>query len=346
MQRILIIGAGIAATAIVTELVKNISASSKTTPVEITLAEKSRGFGGRMATRRSAPFEFDHGAQFFTARSTAFQQFVDKGIENGSIVEWQARVATFEPGNELDPQIWPEPHYVATPTMSSLCKHTLNTLAEQGIINLLLQTEVTELCRLTSAEGDYWKAMSGHNPIGDFDLVISTAPSQQTEALFANANFSDMPSLLSTSHLPCFSLMIGLERAPSLNFDFALVKDSPISIIVQNSSKPRRDDSASLLIHSDNRWARNHWDESTTAIQETLLIELQRIISIKQEDIAHIDFHRWRYAKTDSSAGKDFLFDRRLQLAACGDWCLGGRIEDAFLSGTRLGKALSTYIAG
>jgi len=30
----------------------------------VSLFEKSRGVGGRMASRRSGPYEFDHGAQF------------------------------------------------------------------------------------------------------------------------------------------------------------------------------------------------------------------------------------------------------------------------------------------
>jgi len=52
--------------------------------------------------------------------------------------------------------------------------------------------------------------------------------------------------------------------------------------------------------------------------------------------------HRWRYARTANSAGEDFLLDRQLRLAACGDWCLGERVEDAFLSGLRLAKVLNS----
>ena len=35
---------------------------------EVTLLEKGRGVGGRMATRRMEGARIDHGAQFFTAR--------------------------------------------------------------------------------------------------------------------------------------------------------------------------------------------------------------------------------------------------------------------------------------
>ena len=39
----------------------------------VTLIEKSRGFGGRMATRRTEFGGFDHGAQYFTVRDKRFE---------------------------------------------------------------------------------------------------------------------------------------------------------------------------------------------------------------------------------------------------------------------------------
>jgi predicted NAD/FAD-dependent oxidoreductase len=46
--------------------------------------------------------------------------------------------------------------------------------------------------------------------------------------------------------------------------------------------------------------------------------------------------HRWRYAFTAEALGKPFLWDRTSQLGACGDWCLGRRVEDAWRSGVDL----------
>jgi predicted NAD/FAD-dependent oxidoreductase len=44
--------------------------------IACTLFDKSRGLGGRMATRRVDTLHFDHGAQFFTARSARFASLV------------------------------------------------------------------------------------------------------------------------------------------------------------------------------------------------------------------------------------------------------------------------------
>ena len=67
MRRVAVIGAGLSGLA-----ARELSESS-----EVTVFEKSRGYGGRMATRYGGDFEFDHGAQFFTARSAEFQEFLE-----------------------------------------------------------------------------------------------------------------------------------------------------------------------------------------------------------------------------------------------------------------------------
>ena len=43
--------------------------------------------------------------------------------------------------------------------------------------------------------------------------------------------------------------------------------------------------------------------------------------------------HRWRYARVATPIGETCLFDADLGIGACGDWCLGGKIEAAVLSG-------------
>lgn len=45
--------------------------------LDVTVFEKSRGLGGRMANRRAEPnLRFDHGAQYFTARDHNFALYV------------------------------------------------------------------------------------------------------------------------------------------------------------------------------------------------------------------------------------------------------------------------------
>jgi predicted NAD/FAD-dependent oxidoreductase len=47
--------------------------------------------------------------------------------------------------------------------------------------------------------------------------------------------------------------------------------------------------------------------------------------------------HRWRYALASQPLGAPFMWDAAQLLGLCGDWCLAGRLEAAFLSGQGLG---------
>jgi len=46
--------------------------------------------------------------------------------------------------------------------------------------------------------------------------------------------------------------------------------------------------------------------------------------------------HRWLYAKTAQALGPSHLWYKRQGIGLCGDWCLGHRAEDAFISGLEL----------
>ena len=112
MKRIAIVGAGIAGLTLARELGNS---------ADITLFEKYHPAGGRMSHCTLGDFIFDHGAQYFTARSKPFQDFLDPFIRSGLVAEWQPRVFTLAPGEKPYKRDWFEPHYVAVPHMHSLC---------------------------------------------------------------------------------------------------------------------------------------------------------------------------------------------------------------------------------
>ena len=79
MKTVAIIGAGLS----------GLTLANALSPIaNVTVFEKSRGVGGRMSTRRAAPYEFDHGAQYFTAKSREFMAFIEGYARSGVTHEW------------------------------------------------------------------------------------------------------------------------------------------------------------------------------------------------------------------------------------------------------------------
>lgn len=331
MQEILIIGAGMAATA----LAKSLAGQAR-----LSLVEKSRGMGGRMSTRRSDAFQFDHGAQFLTARSEEFKAFTAEALDKGWLAPWEPRVTTLEVGAANYKREWFEPHFVATPSMNGLCKAQLRELESQHgeHFKIALGTQVAKIVRGDSGQWQVFDSLE--NSLGSYDIVISTAPPRQTEALFQDCGFSETPALAHAEHLPCFSLMLGFDTDLQLPFDLAVVKNSCVALIANDGTKPGRSSARSLLVHADNAWARANLEEPSEQVEERLLTETLSLTGLSEASISYRSLHRWRYAKTEKALEREFLLDREEGLAACGDWCLGGTVESAYLSGYRLGVAL------
>lgn len=325
-MKIAIIGAGISGLTTAINLDKN---------YEITLFEKSRGAGGRICTRYTDSYNFDHGAQFFTARSPEFKEFLKPLINSGVIDNWKARLIEVRDNVIINRQQWNNdlPHYVGVPSMSSIGKYLSKNL------NIKLNTEVSIQ---KSLEG--WKVVDSDGEVfGHYDWVISSIPAEQSLQLLPDY-FSHHDALKQKKMLGCYSLMLGFDEALDLDWDAAQLTGTDISWIAVNSSKPGRPDDYSLLVHSTNEWAEEHLDDNVDAVKAYLHTQVAEIIGQNVYSAHHIDLHRWRYANIPKQDNNTLFIDSESKLAACGDWCKKGRIEEAFRSGFDLAKEMNNIL--
>ena len=324
-MRIAVIGAGLSGLSF---------AHASRSFADIQLFEKSRGVGGRLATRRAADHEFDHGAQFFTCRAKSLESLLKDNDFQSIVSEWQPKLVTLAPDSETFKRAWFEPHYVGVPSMTAFPKRLAGDLA------ISYSTQVQEISRY----GQVWqlKDKSGAE-LGMFDWVVSAMPAPQVGMLFGT-EFSEHRSVTEAQLSPCFALMVALRDRPRLNFEAAVVRQSPISWLAINNSKPSRSAPSGLVVHSSNAWATAHIDEEPTVIENQLLDALHQLIDTDSLSIKAIHLQRWRYAKVEKAIGKAFLVDEKNRLAAVGDWCLGNRAEDAFVSGRALAEHLGRIL--
>ena len=322
MKKIAIIGAGLSGLTIAQKLSKHFA---------ITVFEKSRGVGGRMATRRADVFEFDHGAQYFTVKSALFNDFIQPMLHNGIISRWNARFAEINPEGVLHKKVWGEsmPHFVGNPSMSRMCQHIAADL------DVRLNT------RIKSIKPDhYWRLFDeADNDLGIYDWVIITTPSAQAAQLMP-VSFKDHRQLASIKMSGCYSLMLGFAENPELNFDAAIVKEADISWISVNSSKPGRPSQPTLLVNSTNAWAEANINVAQEVIVDHLSQELSRITGIDRSKAKCEMLQHWRYANIGFQTNHKGLVDIEQKLAACGDWCIKGRVESAFLVGCNVANQI------
>ena len=327
MRRVAVIGAGLSGLVAARELRER---------CEVTVFEKSRGYGGRMATRYGGEFEFDHGAQYFTARSAEFQEFLEPLIAQGAVACWRARFAELDRDTVIATRDWDDafPHYVGAPRMNAIGRYLADGLT------IRQNTTVTHLDR----EADGWSlADNDGNSLGRFDWVVCALPAAQTAALVpADSRLHQLAGEVPMR--ACYALMLGFDRPLRLPWQAALVNGADISWISVNSSKPQRADRFTLVVHSTNGYADANLDTHLPAVQDHLLREVSEVAGIDCGQASFCQLQRWRYANVDKQPGPACLVDEETQLAGCGDWFRHGRVEAAFSSGLEVAGKLRALV--
>lgn len=308
MAKIAIVGAGLAAASLWRVLRGQ---------HHIEIFEKSRGLGGRLATRRQDGVQFNHGAQFLTARSKEFLDFLGEC----AAIEWKPRITTLSQDRQPYKRDWFEPHWVGTPSMSALLKPVFDQCP------LELGRRIERLEKTSQGwqlQGEGWNS-------SDFDAVVMTCPAEQASALLP-ASFEGRGLLDQVRMLPCFALMACLTRG-------CVVPSWQAAAIQAQVLQWASFGESTLLLHSCNQWAQHNLELPLEQVQSLMLEEFSELSGLSLQ-YSQVAVHRWRYALVEQplNSSSPFLWDGSLGVA--GDWCVGPRGESAFLSGHALGQQI------
>ena len=324
--KIAILGAGLAGL----NLAKLLQANA-----EIVLFEKSDKLGGRMATHRCNGFEFDHGAQYFTAKDPLFKDWVARLMDANVVASWPARFVEIEHRSMLSQRTWDDafPHYVGIPSMNAIAQH----LAEG------LDVRFNQLITGIKPHRTKWLLETADGQFAEFDWVVSTLPAEQAKVILPDS-YQQKKALQSVQMEPCFTLMLGYDRARHSAWDAAFISQSILSWVSVNSAKPNRAKPYTLVAMSQNAWARDNFARPEAQIIAELLSELEGVMGEKLGDATYIKLKKWKYANADKQKTELSYVDHAAKLACCGDWCISGRIESAFMSSSRLAETIKASL--
>ena len=320
-HKIAIIGAGLSGLIAAHEL-KIVS--------DVKLFDKSRGVGGRMSTRYAGNYEFDHGAQYFTARDPRFQSAVEKAVEQGVVAPWLGK-ALYKTESGLVADTGSD-RFVGTPRMNSWAK----SLAEGLDIDLGMRVS-----QLSRHDSQWTLNFENGEPQRGFDAIICAVPSVQAISLLPE-DFSGRPALEKTQMEACFALMIGFDAVHDFGWSSLRVRNDVNAWLAVNSDKPGRDKTlTTLMVHAAPEWSSENANADRDWVQAQMEASASRLCGVDVSKAPHRTLHRWLYASVSASPNQGVLFDAKLSLAACGDWCNGGRVEGAYLSGLAAAEAVS-----
>ncbi|MCI4441615.1 FAD-dependent oxidoreductase [Tibeticola sp.] len=315
----------------------------------VTVFEKSPGAGGRMATRETPLGGFDHGAQYFTVRDPRFARALE--TVPGLVRPWSASsVRVLDAlGHVLEAAPPPrEPHLVPVPGMNALPRAWGQPLGSA----LLTRTRVDRIER-DAIDRRRWQlhteAPGGIVHVhGGYDAVLLALPAPQAAALLDASALAPKPllGLHEVKLAPCWTLMVAFPNAmqPGLGtlgpqWNAARSTHHRVAWLARESSKPQRAPIERWTVQASAAWSHEHLEDEPARVEAKLQRAFAEITGIRATP-GHSAVHRWRYAKTLQPLGQSHLWDAKSGLGACGDWCLGHRVEDAFISGLSLALAV------
>lgn len=319
---------------------------------QVRVFDKSRGPGGRMATRRvlwvdaegrGRSTRFDHGAPGFAAHTPAFRDFTRAGLQAGWLVSWAPRgcgAALDAPGTQESPvQPVPQPSLkplmaMPAPDMPTLCRHLLQGIDTQWAC----QVETLQY------EPQGWQLQQQGSLVGEgFDAVVLALPPAQAGALLAAHNAVWARQAAMALMQPCWTLM-GVADAPlaAPHWDVARPLSGPLAWLQRNDGRPGREQRAGeahWVLHARPAWSRQHLEHSAEVVQAAMQAALADWLG-EPVHWRYAVTHRWRYATVQALAPEpsgSCWWDAGAGLAACGDF-LGGRggVEGAWLSAQAL----------
>ena len=327
MQNVAVIGAGITGITLANLLQKK---------VNLTVFEKSRGVGGRMATRRADPYQFNHGTQYFKIENKEFKDFLQPLIRNKIIKPLETnQIEILNKKVIKRTKIYNQEYYTAESKINSVVKYLINN---NFFIKLLCRIEKT-----IKKNGKWFIIDSENVSYGPYDWLFITIPSNQAKELLCN-NFKFLDIIKKLKMRSCFSLMLGFDKIKEFDFDTALFLDEDVQWLSIRKKIIDDNEYNNLLINSSYNYAEQNINGSKDKISDYLIKIVSDILKCELNNYQHKALHFWKYAMSEKNNNLGSLLDEDLKVIVCGDWCMNGKVEGGFLSAKDAANKLLKYI--
>ena len=341
MTRIAVVGAGVAGLTVAYGL--------RTLPVERTVFEKSRGYGGRAATRGQYGCRYDHGAPFFSAPSSQVERLVTAHLPSEQLVEVGRTTGGFNREGDLL-------QLEAASARKWTYRHGISTLGK--LLGRHSRADVvhnTRIERLEQTADGRWRLRSDKGTlVGPYDAVVLTAPSPQTASILDRSALSAAPfpalqkAVADVDYAPQFSYVLAYDRPiprPADVHELVSVDDDhPLARIGFEHDKPGhvRGGTQVLVVHTAPDWTAARVDRDPEAFLPEIKAQAADVLGTSLRQPVWYDTQRWRYARPlgglsaeaqDRAAGHGLYFAGDF---VAGTGAVGAAIDSGFATARRL----------
>ena len=310
--RVAIVGAGVAGLACAGALAAG--------GLAVTVLDKGRRPGGRASTRQT-PLPFDHGAQVLSARREPFARKLEELERAGVLAPFAPAIAGDEdPGRSK---------WTGVPGIGALCTFMARNLD----VRCGVQVE-----GLRRTAGGWTLHAAGGAELVTADVVVVAVPAPQAAALVREADAELSLALAQVEMDPCWALLLGLGEPSRAPAEAARAPTAALAWVCRDDRRSAAPTPAGpvverWVVHASAETSRALLEAPREEVRDRLVGELGAWTGRAPRSVLHAEAHRWRFARAVRAIGVPCLGDGTSGLVACGDFCLGDRVEDAYASG-------------
>lgn len=292
--------------------------------IEVTVLDKGRGIGGRLATRRITHSEsiegvFDYGTQYFSSQHPQLQPWIEDWLQQGVIKEW-CRVG------EADGKR----RFRGVEGTRGIGKYLAQNLSVRT------STKVVKL-----KYDDEWLVETADRQQYRGNVLVMTPPVPQTLALLdasAIALTSDLrQSLEQIKYYPCIAVLALLEKPSQIPAPGGIALENELIWLADNHQKGISPDGYAVTLHANPKFSDAHWDCDDAEIAEKLFDAASEYFD---STVVKYQVHRWRYSLPKTFYHQPCLTLPEMSLVMAGDAFVAPKIEGAVLSGIAAGESI------
>jgi hypothetical protein len=325
---------------------------------DVVLFEKSRGVGGRLATRREGEVRFDHGAQYVKAPDGPLRTLVEATHDpvGNAVYDIARPVWTFDKHGQIqegDPAQNADPKWCWPGGVNALAKAMAAGLA------VIQEHEIAHLAVIPG--GGYTLFDRNAMVCATADVVLLTAPAPQSAIIIEASDIAaDLRSTLlhelaQAQYRRCISVTCAYATRPTVPW-YALVNSDrthPVSWLACEHDKPGHapEGIGVLTAQMAHDWSIAHWDAAARGsvdgkalppyLQEAASL-IAQLLPADPGAPLWANVQRWRFALPDSGADTAVLNGTASGLYFAGDFCVGqGRVHLAIENGWQVAELIA-----
>lgn len=321
-MKVAIVGAGIAGLSVAWRLHK--------AGIEPTIFEKSNQVGGRASTTSLDGYVWDDGATSIAPRGKSIEEVLLQELSTEGLVR-------------IEKPIWV--HDALRPSAGSVFHNSTPRFTyETGIAelpsrlaaNLNVKTGVSIDEIQTGAEGYF---LGGEW----FDRLVLAVPLPVASLLLWSLN--EIRPISNVTYRSCISILLGYD-APIDTPYHALVDPEQVHpmawLSLESQKSPHRapDGKSAIVLQLGARFSKDNYEKSDEFLVGTAATFVRNLYGSKFEHPETSIVKRWKYSQPDNLARFEAVNLPGSKVLIASDALLGGRIEEAFECGYRVGELI------